>query len=163
MYLTATFMAVALASEPATGEWHAGAGFADMASSVRADVEDYVSTINMFKRPFARRALVRATAPCAQVSIRDTTDGLAITCNDRKIAIAPSNGTRVQYTGDDGKTLGLIHDIDASGAVTQTFISRRGTRTNRFVQLRDGGLRMEVSITSSLLDRPLNYNINYEP
>ena len=69
----------------------------------------------------------------------------------------------VAYTGDDGRALGLTHDVDASGAVVQTFDSKRGTRVNRYVPLGDGGLRVEVAITSSLLNDALRYKMTYLP
>jgi hypothetical protein len=161
--LHVTLIALALAGEPPQGDWEAGAGFDGMAASVRADVEDHVSGVNMFKRPFARTALVRATAPCAHVGIHNAANGLTITCDDRKVAVAPPSGDQVSYTGNDGKTLGLVHEIEADGAVVQTFISRRGERVNRFVPVGGGGLRMEVTITSGLLSDPLRYFVVYQP
>ncbi len=155
--------ASAFAGEPPLGDWDAGAGFEAMAASVRADVEDYVAGVGMLKRPFARRALTRATAPCGSVRIYEAAQGLAITCDERKVAVAAPDGVQVDFTGDDGRTLALIHDIDADSAVLQTFTNRRGTRVNRFVALNDGGLRVEVTITSGLLDDALRYQLTYVP
>lgn len=163
MLFFVTLIAFALASESPQGDWHAGSGFEEMASSVRAEVEDYLAGLSFYKRPFARRALVRATAPCAHVGIHDDAHGLAIACDDRKVAVAPPNGEHVQFIGDDGRTLSLCHDIDADFTVVQTFTNRSGTRVNRFVRLDDGGLRMETTITSGLLNDPLRYIVSYQP
>jgi hypothetical protein len=132
-----------------------------MAASVRQQVDDYVSGIGMLKRPFARMALRSATAPCETVGLHDTPEGLAIACDDRKVAVAPPTGEEVSFHGDDGHDLGLTHTVEADGTVVQVFVSRRGTRTNRFVPLADGGLRMEVTITSGLLGDPLRYQVTY--
>ncbi|MFT6162243.1 MAG: hypothetical protein ACJAZO_005029 [Myxococcota bacterium] len=161
--LSATFLALALASEPAEGDWDAGSDLVALTSSIRVEVDDYVSTVGMFKRPFARRPLIRATLPCAKVGIHDTSHGLAISCDDRPVAVAAPNGEPVEHTGHDGRALDLIHTIDSDGAILQTFTNRRGTRVNRFVALEDGGLRLEVTITSGLLDGALRYDVLYQP
>jgi len=121
-----------LAATPPRGAWTAAAHFDAMADQVRADVESYVSDVGFLKRPFARWALVHATAPCARIEIRDQADALAIACDDHKVAVAPPDGSTVSFTGDDGRTMDLVHAIDGQGAVVQTFANKNGTRTNRF-------------------------------
>lgn len=133
-----------------------------MTTQVRTEVETRVAELGFIKRPFARRALVRATAPCAGIEIWDQAGALAITCDDHKVALAPPDGSPVSFTGDDGETMELIHAIDDQGAVVQTFVSRHGTRTNRFSSQADGGLLVEVTIQSPQLDAPLRYQLHYQ-
>jgi hypothetical protein len=150
------------ADELPSGSWNAGPRLQQMTSDLRAEIDDFVARLSFERRAATRWVVARASAPCGRVSIAPTSGGIAIACDDRKVAVAPADGTPVVFTGADGRTLGLAHEVTPDGAVVQTFTSRGGTRVNRFVPQPDGTLRVEVTLRAPQLDQPFAYTLTYE-
>jgi hypothetical protein len=151
----------ASAADSPLGSWEAGPRYAEMKAEVRAEVEVAIASLGFVRRQVVRWVLIGATAPCARVQIaRDAAD-LLITCDAYAPAVAPADGAEVAFTGDDGRTMRLTHRVDDNGDVVQTFISKHGTRTNRYTLLPDARLRVSVTLASPSIEHPVVYALNY--
>jgi hypothetical protein len=162
MPIVSMLAVVASAADLPEGVWRAGTRLEEMEGYIHGRVDAVVAGLSVVERGAARWALNRATAPCDRVTLAEQDGELAITCGDRKTDIAPPDGTPIEFLGDDGWKLRLVHQLFPDGSVVQTFRGRHGTRVNRFVPDPEGGLMVEVTIRSPQLPDELQYELHYD-
>lgn len=143
------------------GTWSATNSAKEARDRIDAQIDAVVSEMSFIKRPFARRRLTKVTEPCQTTSLTRLPDArIEIHCKGRNPAVAPLDGTPVQWTDRDGETFRLTQKVEED-RIVQTFRGEDGTRRNTY---RREGDRMilDARLTSDQLPEPLTFRRTFE-
>lgn len=164
---TAVTLLLLLPGVPFAGEPSASVNFSGTFKStltkkqarakIDESIDDIVDDMAFYKRPFARSILENRTPPCLKLEITLEDDEVALTCDGRRPARAPVDGTRHRFKPTDGDPVDLSYEMKGAKLI-QKFYGENGVRTNTY-RLAAGGeeLRLDVEIRSSKMPRPLRY------
>lgn len=157
-----SLLAVALSIPSAAAEGLEGRYvFVSAASSdVNAAIETAVAKMNFIKRPIARSRLKKTNPVYQQLSITSAPNGFTIAFDDRRPVTAPTDGTVVKWTREDGEVFDVTMRVQGNTLV-ETFKAEDGARENSFRIEPDGALTLNVVLTSDQLPEPVKYSLRY--
>jgi hypothetical protein len=129
--------------------------------NIHQAIDAAVRGMNFVTRPIARTRLRRTNEAHREVRIERADGHYVIGMDDRAPTRAPSDGTPVQWTREDGEVLEVTTSV-RGGVLRQTFQAEDGRRANDFHLSEDGRvMTMRVTITSDRLPEPLTYRLVY--
>lgn len=143
------------------GTYGATTSEAEARESIDEKIEEVVSQMVFFKRPFARSKLKEGTEPCSTIRIGLDSRRVTLRCDDRKPTTTKKDGTSTEWTDSEGETYTLSQKVE-SDQIVQSFESERGTRTNTYSLTDDDTLLLEVEIDGSQLPEPLTYSRTFD-
>jgi hypothetical protein len=154
LFLIAT---TALAHSPLAG----GSFTLDRARSddVTRAIESVVTKMHVVTRGIARRRLRQTNPPYESISLTFTGDAARITAGPGGPLVLPLSGAPVRWKRD-GETL-TVTGVMRGDTYVETLSAPDGRRTNAFTRTSDGGLQLDVTVTSSRLPAPLRYQLVY--
>jgi hypothetical protein len=140
---------------------HADSYTLDRARSddVNQAIEAVVGKMNVLTRGIARRRLRQTNPPYATISLTFTNNAARITAGPGGPLVLPLSGAPVRWKRD-GETL-TVTGVKRGDTFVETFTAKDGQRTNAFTRTSGGGLRLDVTVTSSRLPAPLRYRLIY--
>jgi hypothetical protein len=142
----------------------AGTFALDRAASDNVDraIAQAVKEMNFVTRPIARGRLQKTNQPYQQVTIATEGANTVVTIDKQPARQAPSNGTPIDWTRQDGEKMKLSMKWE-NGTLVETFKPEDGERVNTYSLSPDGStLTMNVRITSPRLPKPLTYKLVFK-
>ena len=127
---------------------------------VLAAIERATSEMTFIIRPIARRRLAAGNRVFESIAVAREGANLVVD-RDGNVVSSPADGSETEWTGSDGKTYRVSQRL-TPGGFTQTFVGKDGERRNTYSLSEDGTLRLEVTVRSSRLPAPLEYDLTYE-
>lgn len=126
-------------------------------------IEALVKEVFSWGRSRARNRLRKTNVPPYQRIVISYTEAEVSIATDQRLPLrTPLDGTRVDWTRDDGEKL-KVSTVWESGKLKRTFKGEEGQRVNTYSISADGKtLTMQVSVTSPRLPRPLTYKLVYQ-
>ncbi len=121
-------------------------------------IDEAIDSMNFLARPFARKRLRKATEPCGRIRFAQDGEAVLFQCDDKREVVAPLDGRPVRWKNDSGDEVTLRHQLDGQRLV-QVFETENGARENAFVFTPEGdAVRMDVTIRSERLPRPIKFS-----
>jgi hypothetical protein len=140
------------------GTFRAVDGRDDARRVANAAIDEAIESMNFLARPFARKRLRKATEPCGQIRFAVEGEEVHYQCDARREVVAPADGRPVKWKNDGGDEVTLRHELDGLRFV-QTFATENGERETAFVFTPAGdAVRMDVTIRSGRLPRPIKFS-----
>lgn len=139
----------------------AGTFTLDRAASdnVEQAINGAVKEMNFITRPIARGRLQKTNQPYGRVVIASSGGNTVVTIDQKAPRSAPSNGTPVDWTREDGEKFKLSMAWP-SGHLVETFKAEDGQRENTYVLSPDGAtMTMYVKVSSPRLPKPVQYKL----
>ena len=144
--------------EPFEGTWQSRHHLTAIQQGIDEAIQEVVSEMAFYLRPFARSQLREVTAPCGQVEITQDRGRLEIRCNDETPAVSVPDGRIVPYTNQSGDTFQLSQEVRGD-RIVQIWRDRAGHRRNTYTLEDDGEvLRIDVRVVSDRLPRPVEFS-----
>lgn len=148
------------AASPLLGSWSFDAAKSD---DVEKAIEKAVEKVNFVIRGFAHGRLKNTNKPYGTVVIAKKGDMTSIKTDDRAPIEAPSAGTAVKWTREDGQKYDVTLAWKGDTRLEETFANDEGKRVNVFAMNPDGKtMTMSVTVTSGKLPVPLTYSLAYK-
>jgi hypothetical protein len=145
------------AGGPPKGTFRAADSAGEAKRRIHDAIDDAIEPMNFVARPFARKRLRKATEPCGQIRFDVDDAGIHYQCDGKREVVAPA-GRPVKWKNDSGDEITLHHEVDGLRFV-QKFVTEKGERENTFVFTPEGdAVRMDVTIRSERLPRPIKFS-----
>ncbi len=133
----------------------------DQRADIDKAIETTIAKMNFITRPIARGRLKETNPVYRHVHIASTGADIEIKYDDRKPIRAPTNGSQIKWTREDGEVFDVTMTRQG-GQLLQNYKSKDGMRVNTF-RWDDSSQRMylDVTISSDRLPQPLKYTLAY--
>lgn len=123
-------------------------------------IERATESLGMFVRGGARSRLRDATAPAAELTIRDEGQRVTLVTGGRQVVLS-TDGARTRVSGESGE--GTMQATRRDGRLVVTFNGSGAARTTVYRLAPDGArLTLEVSLRSERLSGPVVYQVTYQ-
>jgi len=136
-----------------------------MSDKIAEAIDETVSPMNFVVRVVARRRLAALNPTFSMVrTVPRAGDTLGIQWGSNPEARALPGGGSAPYVDEQGERM-TVHittaNTDEPWALEEVYVTKDGTRTNRWTVRRDGMLEVQVQVVGPRLPRPLTYRLRY--
>lgn len=150
-------LGTALAASPIDGRWALATDRATVEAAQRVQADRALASVPEMFRPIGDRVLAPTFKVCGAYAIA-LTDTFYVRCDDGVPIQGPPDGvTRVVQVAGEPRPVSIRRDGDA---IELTIHSDDGQRVTRY-EPSPTGLRVRVTVTSSHLDVPISWDLQY--
>jgi len=155
-FLSPLLLVSALAAQdaPWTGTWKLA-----NAPDIAAAIDKCTADMSFITRPIARSRLKKLNPAYAQLSITRGTEWV-VQFEARSPVRMPLDGRAVAWTREDGEKF-MVSAKTSGDGLSIHYQGEDGARTNVFKVEGGKALRMEVTVQSAKLSKPLTYTMVY--